>query len=153
MRVRCKACRITHAIIPSFSLSGTSIGTEEGEKYAQNREKGQSRKEAAQAFEGKKLSDSYPKQFDKMLEVAIIRAKALLSLENIALRGLKWIKAVVGTEARPLHELNCFCLRHNVNAVCFNRFTILDFRTRKAGSHFSLNNSSIRSGRKWLDSS
>jgi hypothetical protein len=40
MRVRCKHCRCTHAMIPSFSLPGSSVGTAEAEGYLMERERG-----------------------------------------------------------------------------------------------------------------
>jgi hypothetical protein len=50
IRVTCTECEITHAIIPSFSLSGTSIGTREAEDYLEERARGASRTKAGRCF-------------------------------------------------------------------------------------------------------
>jgi hypothetical protein len=50
IRVLCTHCGITHAIIPSFSLPGTSIGTEEAENYLEDRAHGASRMKAGKHF-------------------------------------------------------------------------------------------------------
>jgi hypothetical protein len=46
VRLLCTCCGITHAIIPSFSLPGTSIGTAEAESYLHARSEGASRMSA-----------------------------------------------------------------------------------------------------------
>jgi hypothetical protein len=50
IRVLCTQCGITHALIPSFSLPGTSIGTEEAESYLKARAEGASRMKAGRCF-------------------------------------------------------------------------------------------------------
>lgn len=42
--LKCCFCKKHHALIPSFSIPGTSLGTEEVEQYVINREEGYSRK-------------------------------------------------------------------------------------------------------------
>jgi hypothetical protein len=50
IRVMCTKCGITHAIIPLFSLPGTSIGTAEAENYLKERAEGASRTKAGRCF-------------------------------------------------------------------------------------------------------
>jgi len=60
-RCICSAYGITHAIIPSFSVSGTSIGTKEAEAYIKLREQGQGRRKASKVFNGdKRMSVDHP---------------------------------------------------------------------------------------------
>ena len=47
LRVRCRGCEKTHALMPAFSLPGTSIGTEEAEQYLMARHRGTSRGKAS----------------------------------------------------------------------------------------------------------
>ena len=50
VRLLCTQCGITHALIPSFSLPGTSIGTAEAERYLHTRAEGVSRMNAGMCF-------------------------------------------------------------------------------------------------------
>jgi len=50
VRVMCTNCRVTHALIPSFSLPGTSIGTAEAESYLHERDRGASMMSAGSCF-------------------------------------------------------------------------------------------------------
>jgi len=43
LRLRCRGCGRTHAVIPSWSLLDTSVGTAEVERYLLARERGDSR--------------------------------------------------------------------------------------------------------------
>jgi len=140
VRVRCKYCRVTHAIIPSFSLPSTSIGTREAEKYLRDRAAGRSRGEAARCLVERGLSPDYPRRLERRLEVAVNRGKALWPQEGRPeLRGLAWMHSVCGAAGeRPLLTMNLFALGRKVNALCFCRSSILLFgRTavRVAVSH------------------
>ena len=132
-RVRCRHCRQTHAVIPSFSLPGTSIGTGEAEQYLLRRQQGASRNKAGVALFQQGMSSSYPKELERMLRTAVSRAKVLLPVKDgVFLSGLPWIEALCGPTDRPLFSLNLFCLARGVNAVCFCRSSILVFdRTRR----------------------
>jgi hypothetical protein len=134
-RVRCRHCRQTHAVIPSFSLSGTSIGTSEAEQYLFRRQQGASRNKAGKQLFERGMSSSYPKQLERMLHTAVSRAKALLpAVDGTFLSGLPWIEALCGPTDRPLFSLNRFCLAYGFNAVCCCRSSILVFaRTRRIG--------------------
>ena len=127
-RVRCRHCRQTHAVIPSFSLPGTSIGTKEAEQYLLRRQQGASRNKAGKPLFDHGMSSSYPKQLERMLHTAVSRAKALLPVGDSAfLSGLSWIEALCGPTDRPLFNLNQYCLAQGINAVCFCRSSILVF--------------------------
>jgi hypothetical protein len=85
------------------------------------------------------MSEGYPKNLERMFATAITRAKALLvGRGQDRLRGLAWVRSVVGQVEHPLVELNRFCLAHGVNGVCFCRASILVFFSlpvRRGASH------------------
>ena len=132
VRVRCRSCGVTHALMPSFSLPGTSIGTQEAEAYVIARAEGASRAQAAPPLRAQGMSERYPKELERMLETAVARGKALLAqVGNPRLSGLSWIASVCGPTARPLYEINRFSLQHGVNGLCFCRASILQFRRNR----------------------
>jgi hypothetical protein len=129
--------------MPSFSLPGTSIGTEEAEWYLSAREHGAGRSRAGKQLVDQGLSWGYPKQLDRMLSVAVSRAKALLNAQSHELlSGLRWIRAVTESTQRPLWSLNRFCLSHRCNCICFCRVSILSYPPRSAGKGHSHNRGS-----------
>ncbi len=128
MRVRCGHCRRTHALIPSFSLPGLSIGSAEAERYLTAREAGASRGCAAGELLAYGMNESYPKRLERMLATTVTRGKALWSAPGgERLQGLAWVRSVVGDIQHPLVELNRFGLAHGVNGICFCRASILLF--------------------------
>jgi len=128
VRVRCRYCRRTHALIPSFSLPGLSIGSAEAERYLAAREAGVGRGGAAAELLARGMSQNYPKRLERMLARAVARGKALLvAPDTERLLGLAWVRLVVGGVAHPLVELNRFGLAHGVNGICFCRASILLF--------------------------
>jgi len=128
LRVRCRRCGVTHAMMPSFSLPNTSIGTEEAETYLVGRASGQSRTQAGRCLLERGLSDDYPRRLERMLKVAVNRGKALWPQEGEpALLGLAWMASVCGPRERPLAAMNDFALGHGFNALCFCRSTVLMF--------------------------
>ena len=119
VRVRCRRCRCTHALIPRFSLPGSSVGAAEVEGYLTARADGVGRGRASVELLRRGLSDGYPKHLERMFATAITRAKALLvGHGQVELWGLAWVRSVVGPAEHPLVELNRFCLGHEVNGVC-----------------------------------
>ena len=131
LRVRCHGCGTTHAVLPSCSLPGCSVGTAEVERYLLDREQGASRRQALEELRRRGMHEGYGKQLDRRLSVAVNRAKALWpQAADQDLGGLEWIRAVCAPlcESTPLLSLNRFCLANHVNAVCFCRSSILLFR-------------------------
>jgi len=136
LRCICGNCRVTHAIIPSFSLPGTSIGTEEAETYLKRREEGQGRARAAHVFRGHKaMSVNHPAVLDRAFRVAVERARAIfVGQGDPRLHGISWVQSLTGYEGRPLRELNQYCLEHRVNGICLTRYPIHLFRENAPGS-------------------
>jgi len=129
-----------HALIPSFSLPGTSGGTEEAETYLKSRHEGIGRGRAGKLVEMLGVSEGYGLQLEKMFARSVDRTKALFPQAGDSyLDGMEWVRSVVQTPSTPLYSLNCFCLQQGVNAVCFCRVSILRFRRCKAGGGFSHN--------------
>jgi len=154
LRLRCKACRRTHAVIPSFSLPGTSIGTAEAEQFIMKKEQGSSTYAAANAFKAKEIDISYPYKASTIFTKYFHRAKALFpSYGKVDLHGLAWIKSVVNQENDLLTAFNLFCLSHGVNAVFCNRASILLFKERKPGNKSSHNIPVSKADKKEINSS
>ena len=140
-------CNKYHAIIPSFSLAGTSLGTAEVEDYIKNRQKNKSRREAGKALLKAGVSFKHLKHIEKMFHRSIKRMKDLLpQIGQNHLHGIDWCKYVLKPEDLKvfIYKLNAICLGNRINAVFCNRYNILQFRIIKPGHIFSNNmNSSI----------
>jgi hypothetical protein len=153
LRVRCLSCGVTHAIMPSFSLPNTSIGTEEAEKYLKARASGTSRSRAARCLLERGLSSDYPRRLERRLEVAVTRGKALWPHEGRHdLQGLAWMDSLCGGQARPLLAVNTFALSHGVNALCFCRSSILLFGRTAVWGHVSHKAGTTAAPRAAIDS-
>lgn len=143
LRLRCRGCRRTHALLPSFSLPGTSIGTEEAEEYLAARNQGIGRGRAQRQLEALGVGGEYGKRLERMLAVAVSRAKALWADEpSSELIGLAWIAALTGSSERPLWSLNRLSLERGCNCLCFCRASILRFTFRSASTRGSHNRGS-----------
>ena len=140
LRVRCRNCGTTHAIIPSFSLPDTSIGTVEVEEYLNKRSKRIGRGTAGKKLLDLLISEKHLRNLDLMFQVYVDRAKALFpDAGKVDLDGMEWVGSVVGDTSRPLYALNRYCLKHGVNPVCCSRASILLFSASKAGRRYSRN--------------
>jgi len=131
-RVRCRVCGTTHAMIPCFSVPGTSLGTEEAERCLLARARGASRREASAQLVQQGMEWRRGVGLERMLNTAVTRAKAIWpEAASPSLHGLAWIAAVCGRFDHPITDLNCWALTHGVNAICFCRHTILLFPARR----------------------
>ena len=154
LRCICINCRVTHAIIPSFSLPGTSIGTAEAEAYLRRREQGQGRRKASKVFSGDKaMSRNHPAVLDKAFERAVARAKGIFSgtMVDNRLQGTSWIEALTDQKAQPIASLNQYCLEHKVNGICLTRFVIQLFSHTTGGICCPLNNGAPRRWKVMID--
>jgi hypothetical protein len=144
LRCICARCGVTHAIIPSFSLPGTSIGTQEADSYILRREQGQGRGRAARVFCGEKaMSPNHPAVLDRAFRVAVDRAKAIFAAQpDRGLRGVAWVQALTGETGHPMASLNQYCLEHRVNGICLTRYPIHLFGGKGAGEPAPHNNGS-----------
>lgn len=149
LRLRCRGCGRTHAVIPSWSLPDTSVGTAEVERYLLARERGVSRAVALAELRARGMHAGYGKQLERRLGVIVSRGKALWpQAADRQLGGLAWIRAACEPRPAdsPLLSLNHFSLEHGVNAICCSRSSILLFggRPRAALKRHSAPNSDRR---------
>ena len=155
LRCICTRCGTTHAIIPSFSVPGTSIGTAEAEEYIALREGGYGRRRAADRVftRSKAMSEKYPLVLDRSFETVVERARAIFSgMGDERLRGSSWIESLTGQREHPIVGLNQFCLEHGVNAVCLTRFSIHLFGKKRKGGENPHNYGSRRIWKVVVDS-
>ena len=140
LRCKCTYCKTTHAIIPSFSLPGTTVGTKEVEEYLELREQGFGRGRAGKKLFEKGMSETYCYSLDKTFKRAVEQAKSLFEDAGDSRKaGISWIREVTGNKEHPILSLNQFCLDNGANAVCFSRAAIIIFRENKAKRRFSHN--------------
>jgi len=95
LRVRCRNCGRTHALMPAFSLPGTSIGTEQAEEYLLARAGGTGRTAASAELKRLGIGDRYSKQLDRMFFKAVAQAKALFA-ESACLQSepMAWVQSL-----------------------------------------------------------
>ena len=133
LRLRCRRCGRTHAVIPSWSLPDTSVGTAEVEGYLLARERGDSRAVALEELRERGMHAGYGKQLERRLRVIVSRGKTLWpQAADQQLGGLAWVRAACAPRptATPLLSLNHFSLSQRVNAICCARVSILLFGRR-----------------------
>jgi hypothetical protein len=154
LRLRCKHCGRTHAVIPSFSLPGTSIGIREAEEFIHRKESGSSSYAAKKEVFGPRMHESYAYKAHNIFTKYFYRAKALFpSYGNHNLKSLSWIQSVLHQDNELLLTFNIFCLSHKVNAVFCNRFSILLFTARRQGKKSSHNIPALQAYKDRIDSS
>jgi hypothetical protein len=140
LRCRCIYCKTTHAIIPSFSIPGTSVGTKEVEEYLELREQGLGRGRAGEKLFERGMHRTYCYSLDKTFKKAVAQAKSLFKdVGDPRTAGICWIREVTGNKEHPILSLNQFCLDEGANAVCFSRAGIIIFRKKRAKKRFSHN--------------
>ena len=139
LRVRCRCCRRTHALIPQFSVPGMSLGREEAERCLQARAEGASRSRAAAELMERGWEIRVGKRLERKLATSVQRAKVIWpEVAELTLEPRAWIRAVCGSTEQPILQMNRFALEHRVNAICFCRAPILLFRAATRGGHRSL---------------
>ncbi len=149
-RVRCRCCGTTHALIPLFSVPGTSLGREEAERCLKARWEGASRTSAGAELVQQGMEPRSGRNLERKLAIAVERAKAIWpQLADTRFNPQEWITAVCGSTARPIAEMNRFALEHGVNAICFCRATILFFRPRIYSEPPSHKPASAAGPRRW----
>ena len=120
-------CDSTHALIPEFSLPGTSIGTKEANKYI--------------AFEKKVMS-------------AVQKAMAIFPDKKDTLHNpLLLYQSQVESDKNIILKINYAFLERGYNPLFFSRSNILRIREIKTGIRLPLNKGAIWSGKLKIDSS
>lgn len=117
VRVRCRGCSKTHALIPSFSLPGTSIGCGEVERFIRARCGGASRTVASLDFLNAGFGEHYARFLERRVLIAIHQAKALFPQHgDHSLPPYRWLIGAAGAE-RPVYTLNRLSIDRGWGAV------------------------------------
>lgn len=160
--LRCTNCNKYHSAIPYFSLPGTSLGTQEVEKYCREREEKISRRKAGEPLLEKEFSLKHLKHIEKMIEKSVNNMKVLFSDQKLnKLSGYQWMDAFLKSITPEtthkinfkIYRINTYCLAHGVNAAFCSRKNILLFSKKKPGVYFSNNMGSYKRPIAILDSS
>jgi len=140
-RVRCQNinCFRTHAIIPSFSVPGSSIGTRELNLFIQARNSGKTVDEAGQCFVDAGMSADYPESIHKKLKRIRSRIELVFAPVTTLFRDYSSLIEYLGGQDNPARQLNGLCAERGFNPVLFSRINILSFPKIKAEPDNSLN--------------
>jgi len=154
IRVECLSCGSTHALIPEFSLPGTSIGTAEANEYMYCRQNGVSQKTASEIFTTKGMSQRYGIRFEKRMMAARHKAMALFSdKKNILHNPLLLFNSRDESTLPAIQLVNYQFLKAGYNPLFFSRRNILRVRENKLGKGLPLNKGAIWSAVEILNSS
>lgn len=154
IRVECLSCGSTHALIPEFSLPGTSIGTAEANEYMYCRQDGISQKAASKVFTSRGMSRKYGIRFEKMMTGAKQRAMALFpDGKSILHSPLLLFNSRDRSTTHAIQFVNSMFLKEGYNPLFFSRRNILRIRENKQGRALPLNKGAIWSDIEKLDSS
>lgn len=147
-------CADTHALIPAFSLPGTSIGTDEADKYLKSRQAGVSQTKASQSFIELGMSQKYGVSLEKKFIRANRKAMVLFPKEDDILHNPIVLFAIVENQCdSTIRLVNSLFLKRGYNPLYFSRRNILRIRELKTGTQLPLNKRAPPAGAKKLDSS
>jgi len=141
-RVKCSnsECRHTHAIIPSFSVPGCSIGTKELNHFIKAMGKGETVEEAGQCFIDAGMSPDYPESIHKRLQRYRSRIETIFSpLTFLFACYSQLILYLTDNNIDPVSRLHQLCYVRNFNPVLFSRINILAFPENNSTYRFSHN--------------
>lgn len=144
IRVKCLTCDCTHALIPEFSLPGTSIGTSEAGKYLSSRIKNVSQKKAAPIFSDLGMSWNYGINLEKKFKQANRKAMVLFHGETDILHNpLLLFLPDENLYDSPILTVNSLFLKRGYNPLYFSRNNILRIREIKRGKPLPLNKRAV----------
>jgi hypothetical protein len=141
-RVRCSnsECRHTHAIIPSFSVPGCSIGTKELNFFIKAIGRGKTIEEAGQCFIDAGMSPDYPESIHRRLKRYRSRIETIFAPLIILFTGyFQLILHLTDNNIDPVSKLHQLCYERKFNPVLFSRINILIFPDNNSTYRFSLN--------------
>lgn len=136
-------------MIPSFSVPGRSIGTEEVDRFYSELVREMSRAKAGDVFTEKGMSGEYPRYLHKSMHTYLQRSASIAAHAGLQ-RGRLFDGAM-----NPLVEievLNRISLGCGFNAVVCARISILSYYRKSAGTNGSHNHGSTRVKSGVLDS-
>lgn len=153
LRVRCRRCRKTHALIPSFSVPGTSVGMKEVESFIFRRAAGASRMEAGRHLSLQGLGEDYLRSIERRLLTGIHKAKALFpDRGDHTLSAWQWLIDVAEGSAHPVYRLNTLSTVAGWGAIFCALAAEAGRRSSKAGPGISHNIASARMSGQSVDS-
>lgn len=153
LRVRCQRCRKTHALIPSFSVPGTSIGMDEIESFIFKRAGGASRMEAGALLRFHGFGEDYLRSLERRILAGIHRAKALfLEWGDHRLPPWQWLIDAAERSAHPVYRLNRLSIAAGWGAIFCALASGAGLRTTKAGAGSSHDIASARMPGQPIDS-
>lgn len=141
-RVICRnpECRRTHAIIPSFSVPGCSIGTKELNNFIKAMNRGKTVEEAGQCFIDAGMSPDYPESIHKRLKRYRSRIETIFEpVTFLFVCYSQLILHLVDNNSDPVSKLHQLCYERKFNPVLFSRTNILAFRDNNSIHRFSHN--------------
>ncbi len=141
-RVRCSnpECMRTHAIIPSFSVPGCSIGTRELNSFLKAINRGETIEEAGQCFIDAGMSPDYPESIHKRLKRYRPRIETIFApLIFLFTCYSQLIFYLTDNDIDPVSELHQLCYERRLNPVLFSRRNILVFSENNSIHSYSLN--------------
>lgn len=147
LRLRCRACRCTHAVMPEFSLPGTSLGTVAVEGFIAARSEGLSRRVAGSQLVQRGVFEGYLRRIEKLIHTAIHRAKALFgSLASQIGEPYRWLLAATAGDSRPVVMLNRRTIASGYGAVFCCLAVGAGRRSRSSGIKISHDNATAGAG-------
>lgn len=134
-----KNCKKTHAIIPSFSVPGCSIGTKELELFLKARSEGKIIGEAGQCFIDRGMSADYPESIHKRLNKYFPRIQLIFS--DFIPSCHTYIEAIriITKGTYSIFMISELCKKRLFNPVLFSRTNILVFPKFKVATPISYN--------------
>ena len=146
-------CGSTHALIPDFSLPGTSIGSPEADRYMKLRLSGSSQKEVSEIFTNRGLDEKYGISLEKKFTYASRKSQVLFPCENDLLHyPLLLFQSETADSTNIITAINCLFLKRGFNPLYFSRNNILRIRELKTGKSFPLNQEGVCPNCEILDS-
>lgn len=135
-RVRCRKCRITHAIIPEFSVPGRSCGSYQVDELYRASLTGSTRGATGKPFVIRGMGDEYPKQIVSSQSVYLQRMRAVLVEAELDCDRLV---TPTGCARVSMSVLNRLSLAFGYNAVICSRINILSYQKKREGMGISHN--------------
>ena len=154
IRVECLSCGTTHALIPEFSLPGSSIGTTEANTYISLRQEGRSQRTASAVFSSCGTGENYGRRFEVRLKKARLQAMALFPDEQNPLYDpLGRFESTDHPAPGCIQSVNKAFAEKGYNPLYFSRRNILRIRENKLTISLPLNKGATRFEMVRIDSS
>ncbi len=153
LRLICRNCRRTQAIIPAFSLPHTSLATQKVQRYFEYRQAGLSRHKATIASNFVSYSHGFLRLLERRLQRAVSQAKAIFpNWGNPHVADFSWVTSVVKVQAEALALVNAKCI-HLTGQSFFGGNVVALERENNLGTMRPHKNMTMSPSGTYLDSS